>query len=105
MEEPDGIDTPQESALWAEQPFLKGLTPDQLVAIAECAHPSDLCGGDYLFREGDPANHFYIITSARCRWNCMCRAMEPFIQTVSEHEVLGWSGCSRPTAGISMAAP
>jgi CRP-like cAMP-binding protein len=75
-----------------DQPFLKGLMPAHLVAIAECAHPVRFASGEYVFHEGDPANHFYIITYGQVSLELHVPGRgSHVIQTVEKDEVLGWS--------------
>src|SRR5689334_18523358 len=75
-----------------DQPFLKGLTPAHLMAIAECAHPVTFARGEYVFHEGDPANHFYIITYGQVSLELHVPGRgSHVIQTVGKDEVLGWS--------------
>ncbi len=76
----------------AEQPFFKGLAPDKLALIAECAHEVAFPAGEYLFREGEPANHFYILTRGKVALEIHAPGQgEHILQTVTENEVLGWS--------------
>jgi CRP-like cAMP-binding protein len=75
-----------------DQTFLKGLNPAHLVAIAECAHPVTFASGEYVFHEGDPANHFYIITYGQVSLELHVPGRgSRVIQTVEKDEVLGWS--------------
>ena len=75
-----------------DQAFLKGLAPAHLMAIAECAHPVTFASGEYVFHEGDPANHFYIITYGQVSLELHVPGRgSHVIQTVGKDEVLGWS--------------
>jgi CRP-like cAMP-binding protein len=75
-----------------EQAFLKGLSPAHLMAIAECAHPVTFASGKYVFHEGDPANHFYILTYGQESLELYVPGRgSHVIQTVEKDEVLGWS--------------
>jgi CRP-like cAMP-binding protein len=76
----------------AEQAFFKGLAPEKLARIAACAHEVTFAAGEYLFREGQPANHFYLLTHGQVALEIHAPGQgELTIQTVTEHEVLGWS--------------
>jgi CRP/FNR family transcriptional regulator, cyclic AMP receptor protein len=44
-----------------EQPFFSGLGPEFGAAISGCARNLRFAAKDYLFREGEPANEFYLI--------------------------------------------
>ncbi len=78
--------------LLAEHPFLKGLKAEHLSTITGCASNARFEAGEYLFREGEDANQFYIVRSGKI-------AIEAFvphrgsliIQTVDEGDILGWS--------------
>lgn len=75
-----------------EQAFLKGLSPAHLMAIAECAHPVTFASGEYVFHEGDPANHFYILTYGQVSLELYVPGRgSHVVQTVEKDEVLGWS--------------
>jgi len=75
-----------------DQAFLKGLPAAHLLAIAECAHPVTFASGEYVFHEGDPANHFYIITYGQVSLELYVPGRgSHVIQTVEKDEVLGWS--------------
>ena len=73
-------------------PRTEGLAPAHLMAIAECAHPVTFASGEYVFHEGDPANHFYIITYGQVSLELHVPGRgSHVIQTVGKDEVLGWS--------------
>ena len=44
---------------------MKGLTAEQLKALTECAMQSHFKTGEAIFREGDPANRFYLIQQGK----------------------------------------
>ncbi len=79
-------------ALLAEYPFFKGLNSDYIRTLARNAAPVLYGDETYIFYEGEPASHFYLI----CRGKV---ALETFaaergaiiIETIEENEVLGWS--------------
>jgi CRP-like cAMP-binding protein len=76
----------------ADQLFFKGIAPEKLALIAECAHEVTFAAGDYLFREGQPANHFYVVTRGAVALETHTPGRgEHTLQTVMENEVLGWS--------------
>ena len=47
--------------LIAEQPFFKGLSSSQLKVLADSAMPVEFKPEESIFREGAPANRFYIM--------------------------------------------
>jgi len=80
------------ASVLVDQPFFKGIPPEKLARIAECAHEVTFAAGDYLFREGDPANHFYFLTRGQVALQIHVPGRgEHTIQTVAEADVLGWS--------------
>lgn len=80
-----------------EHPFLKDLNPDQLELITGCASNVRFNSGELIFREGDDANHFYMIRHGKV-------AIELFapdrgsikVETIGEGEVFGWSWLVAP---------
>ncbi len=49
----------------AESPVFEGLTREQLELIAGCARNVGFENGERLFREGDPADTFYLVRKGR----------------------------------------
>ncbi len=76
----------------AAHPFLQGLEPRYIQLIVGCASNVRFNPGQFLFREGEEANQFYVIRQGKV-------ALEVFvpergavsIQTLGEGDVLGWS--------------
>ncbi|MGC8667841.1 MAG: cyclic nucleotide-binding domain-containing protein [Chthonomonadales bacterium] len=76
----------------AEHPFFEGLDPQHLKAIEDCATNVRFKPDEYIFREGEEANWFYLIRQGKV-------ALEVFhleqgsiiIQTLGPGDVLGWS--------------
>jgi CRP-like cAMP-binding protein len=78
--------------LLAEHPFVRGLTPPQIELIAGCASNARFEAGQYLFRDGEEANQFYIIRKGRIAIEAVPSSGEPMlIQTYGDGEILGWS--------------
>lgn len=72
--------------------FFDGMRPEHLALLAEGAKAGRFKGGELLFREGEPANQFYLIESGKI----LLEAHEPAnattsVQTLSAGDVLGWS--------------
>ena len=75
-----------------DHPFFKGMKSEQLQFLAGCAANVRFEQGEFLYREGDEANNFFVIREGRV-------AIEAFspkrgaitIQTVTNGDVLGWS--------------
>ncbi len=86
--------------LLAEAPAFSGMSPEHLELIAGCAQNRTFQGGEYLMREGDPADSFFVIRHGRV-------AMEIFvpqrgavtIETIDDGDLLGWSWLVPPFRG------
>src|ERR1051326_6616073 len=73
-------------------PFFEGMKPEHLEDIAGCATEATFEPDQILFREGEPANKFYLIQSGRIA----LEAPEPGdwpvgVQELGGGDVLGWS--------------
>lgn len=80
-----------------QQHFLKGMDAAQLSAISGCATYVRFGKGDFLFREGEHARHFYIISSGTVALEIFSPGREPIIVgTLDEGNVLGWSWLFEP---------
>ena len=75
-----------------QQPFFKGLNPQNLRALAEAALEMEFEPGQVIFEEGSPANRFYLILKGRVE---LAAEMEDRnvipIQTLGPGDDLGWS--------------
>lgn len=86
-----GVD-PSLAAQIAEHRFLKDLTPEQLKVLTECAMQSHFNPGEVIFREGDPANCFYLIQEGKVLLESPVKERSPVtIGTIGPGDVLGWS--------------
>ena len=78
--------------LLAEAPAFNGMSEEHLALIAGCARNTTFEDGEYLMREGDSADTFFVIRHGRV-------AMEIFapqrggvtIETIDDGDLLGWS--------------
>jgi len=78
-------------------PFFAGFDHDSLDELAGCALNQHIKAGDYLFHEGDVAEHFYVVTRGRIVVEAFIPASGPHVlDSVAEGEVLGWSGLIPP---------
>jgi len=85
-------DLPQLSRLMAAHPFLKGVSRQHLEVLAASAMLKEFTLGEIIFREGDPANRFYLIETGQVILETSEKDQEPaLIQTISAGDVLGWS--------------
>jgi CRP-like cAMP-binding protein len=88
----DGYET-----LLAEQHFLKGMDEDQLKAIADCASYERFRKGEFLFKEGELAGHFYILSKGQVALELSAPGRGPIIvETLQDGDVLGWSWLFEP---------
>ena len=80
------------SALVAQQPFFKGLSAQQFKVIADAAMAVNFTPEQWIFRQGEPANRFYLILEGRVVLESEVKehGMIP-IQTLGPGEDLGWA--------------
>lgn len=75
-----------------EHPFFAGLDAAYLELAAGCASNAHFHAGEYLFHEGDPADHFYLLRSGRVGLEIAAPGREPVtLETIQAGEVIGWS--------------
>ena len=76
----------------AEQPFFKGLKQEHLQLLAESAMVTEFDAGEWIFRQGDPANRFYLILQGNVLIESEAkeRGMVP-IRTFGPGDDLGWA--------------
>jgi CRP/FNR family cyclic AMP-dependent transcriptional regulator len=73
-------------------PFLQGFSREQLTLLTDCALPAHFRAGEVIFREGEEANRFYLITSGKVVLESGVEYGEPVvIETIGAGDVLGWS--------------
>ena len=83
--------------LVAQSPVFAGLEPEQLELIAGCGHIESLDAGERLFREGDPAETFYLVRRGRVALTTHVPARgDVVIETLDAGEVIGWSWLFEP---------
>lgn len=76
----------------SEHPFFSDLTPEYLDAIVGCASNARFNANEYLFKEGQPAEKFYLIRHGFVSLETYIPNQAPLtIQTVGEGSVMGWS--------------
>lgn len=78
--------------LLGEHPFFKGLDSRFLDLLVGCASNVRFDAGQYIFREGEEANSFYIIRRGHVALEIFAPGRGPLaVQTLGEGEVVGWS--------------
>ncbi|MBI3848852.1 MAG: Crp/Fnr family transcriptional regulator [Verrucomicrobia bacterium] len=76
----------------AELPFLKGLSSKHRQILADNAMQSQFKAGELIFREGDPANRFYLIQQGQVGLESSPKDRPAVrIETIGAGDVLGWS--------------
>ena len=76
----------------AEHHFFQGLDQRYVELLVGCASNVRFDGGQYVFREHDEANHFYLIRHGRISLEIFIPERGTIaIQTIGEGDVLGWS--------------
>lgn len=76
----------------AQHDFFRDMNPEYLKLLAGCGMNVRFDPGDYLFKEGEPANAFYLIRHGQVAVELYDpRRGQITIDTAGENEVLGWS--------------
>jgi CRP/FNR family cyclic AMP-dependent transcriptional regulator len=69
-----------------------GLDPSYLDLIAGCGTTTGFGAGDYLFREGEPADSFYVIRRGRIALEVFAPGRgQVILATLGPGELVGWS--------------
>jgi CRP/FNR family transcriptional regulator, cyclic AMP receptor protein len=78
--------------LLAEAPAFEGMKQEHLAFIAGCAQNRTFTDGQYLMREGDPADTFWVIRHGRVAMEIFVpQRGEVAIETIDDGDLLGWS--------------
>lgn len=82
----------------AENPLFKGLDQRHLQLLVGCASDVHFNAGEFVLREGEEANQFYIILHGKVALEAALipERESTTIQTIEEGEVLGWSWLFSP---------
>lgn len=76
----------------SEHPFLKDLDEHHIKLLVGCASNVVFKAGEFIFREGDDADYFYIIRHGKAQIETFIPQKGPLaIQTREAGEVMGWS--------------
>jgi CRP/FNR family cyclic AMP-dependent transcriptional regulator len=79
-------------AIVLDAPVFAGLPPDQAAELAGCAQTDGWDEGEMLFREGDPADTFYVVRRGRVALELFVPSRGALtIETIEAGEVVGWS--------------
>jgi CRP/FNR family cyclic AMP-dependent transcriptional regulator len=78
--------------LIVEHPFFKGLDQSYISFLAGCATNVRFLSGEFLFREGEVADSFFLLRHGLVSLETyMPGRGEVTIQTLGENQVIGWS--------------
>ncbi len=87
------------SALTTKHPFLIEMEPRHAEIILQGAIEQQFQPGEIIFREGEPANRFYLVNWGEVALEIQCPSNGTvFIQTLRGGDVLGWSWLFPPFA-------
>jgi CRP-like cAMP-binding protein len=76
----------------AAHPFFAGLRPEHMAIITGCAKNVQFKAGETVFREGQPADWFYLLREGRVALDVVAPPRGRItVQTLEAGEVLGWS--------------
>ena len=79
-------------AILAAHPFFAGMNPRSMPLLTGCASNVRYPSGEYLFREGEAAEHFYLIREGKIALETHSpQRGRIVIETIEAGEVLGWS--------------
>lgn len=62
-----GADSTDPMTRLAHVPLFRGVSPEVLSKIVGIAHSTSIAPGQFFFNEGEPAEHFYVLTSGRAK--------------------------------------
>ena len=75
-----------------EHPFFRNLQPRYLGLLTGCASNARFSTGEFIFREGEEANQFYLIRQGNVALEIYSPQGGPImVQTLGDGDILGWS--------------
>ena len=84
-------------AVLRDVPVFAGLDPEQLTLLAGCGSNVRFAEGEVLFREGDPADTFWVVRHGSVALETFVAARGAVtIETLEAGEVVGWSWLFAP---------
>ncbi len=80
-----------------EHAFFAAFSPEHIQLLAGCARNHRFTAGQYLFREGDPADEFFLIRQGKVALEIVAPGKEPIVfETLTDGEVAGASWLVAP---------
>jgi len=87
MSDNDGLDR-----LLAVHPFFDGMPPAVRKVVAGCATNERFAAGQWVFRENDAADRFYLIRHGSVAIEVALPGREPLtVQTLHDGDIMGWA--------------
>lgn len=75
-----------------EHPFFAGMADAHLELVTGCAANEVVHANEYIYREGEPANKFYLIRHGRVALEVHVPGKSPImVETLKKGDLLGWS--------------
>ncbi len=75
-----------------EHPFFKGMDKESYKLLSGCAKNERHNAGDYIVREGDPADQFYLLHKGAVALEFHVQGKDPIIlETLHDGDIFGWS--------------
>jgi CRP/FNR family transcriptional regulator, cyclic AMP receptor protein len=79
-------------AVLREHPFFTEFNQRYSALVAGCAANLVVPANAYVYREGDPADHFYLIRTGKVAFEVFVPGKAPIIvETLSSGDLMGWS--------------
>ncbi len=80
-----------------EHPFFADMPKPYRDLVVGCARNERFDAGEYIFREGQEANRFYLVRTGQVAVEVHVPGREPLVvETLGHGEVLGWSWLVKP---------
>jgi CRP/FNR family cyclic AMP-dependent transcriptional regulator len=85
--------------LLAEHPFFHDMQPDIREIVVGCCANAHYRPGEYLFKEGGRADHFFLIRQGSVAVEVHAPGREGVVvETIGEGDIIGWSWLVAPYA-------
>ena len=78
--------------------FFSGMSPTHVKLLAACANRTHSAAGDFIFRQGETANRFYLIEAGTVQLEAFARpgGRTIVVDTLGPGRLLGWSWLFEP---------
>lgn len=88
----------------SDSPFFAGLDDEAMALVAGCATNVHLAADEFLFREGQPAERFFLVRCGRVALEVNAPGQgRVVLDTVDDGDVAGWSWLVPPYQGVTDA--